>query len=468
MALLTGGILALGGMGLYLGMEMADHSDHSTHSHHSEPTEPINNTIQHNISLEQLLVEEGIGPNTIWEENYPDGSGSEIYYINASVDGKGLENVLKYNFTLMENGVPFYFNTTNPWFNFTGLQPDVDYRIIVKIMETRQNTTNDIFRVINGGLISKIMRFNSEDLEKDSKFFLYHKNVGYYRWAFERMIPGLKRGVIIKRLPYMWVMYNVTGAPCAFPEYVDDLISMLDSNTTYQERPELLLKDFAIQYAVLREDQMHKAFVIARKHGIEKGYYSWMNADGWVDYLYNASGLLYPAVMITYKNETGNRTSVSFLIGYEGMYYVVYQGHYYGFGMFYSNGWYEVPLVGGGKLALASNWTGMQKIGQGRHVYGGVNGERGIQDHIRAMSYPITILKETSWNQSIMTVKIFSELMRGLFVGNEHDEMMFKKIIEMIGGITSAKELQNASLDRMYPGRITITGDRIQIAAGRN
>jgi len=439
---------------------MVDHSDHSTHSHHSEPTEPINNTIQHNISLEQLLVEKGIGPNTIWEENYPDGSGSEIYYINASVDGKGLENVLKYNFTLMENGVPFYFNTTNPWFNFTGLQPDVDYKIMVKIMETRQNTTNDIFRVINGGLISKIMRFNSEDLEKDSKFFLYHKKVGSH-WVFERMIPGLKRGVIIKRLPYPYVLQNISGPPTTpdLKSYIPYMYSLLNNNTTYQERPELLLKDIAMEKVLYGIDDWFGALNYLRKEGIRRGYASYMNLTFWIDYLYNSSKKLYTVMPFVYTNETGGHISGWFIFYYPGMYV---DANNMKFALIYNRGKnYEPPLVTEDELALASNWTRMQEIGQGRYAYGGPNGEKGIQEHISALADPSTHWWDLSWNQSILTVKKFSESMRGLFIGDQRETEIFRTIIEMIGGMKASRAAE--WLDLTYPGKITISEGKIRI-----
>jgi len=87
--IVAGITVALGGLSLY--SEMVSRSNNSTHPNHSEP---INNS-QHNISLEQLLVEEGIGMNDLWLKAHPDGTPTEIYYINASVDGEGYWEIIR-------------------------------------------------------------------------------------------------------------------------------------------------------------------------------------------------------------------------------------------------------------------------------------------------------------------------------------------------------------------------------------
>jgi len=371
--------------------------------------------------LEQLLVEEGIGMNDLWLKAHPDGTPTEIYYINASVDGKGLDDVLRYNFTLMENGVPFYFNTTNPWFNFTSLQPDVDYKIIVKIMETRQNTTNDIFRVINGGLISKIMRFNSEDLEKEGKFFLYYKKGITSDWAFEHEVSGLKRGVIIKKIPYPYVLQNISGPPTTpdLKSYIPYMYSLLNNNTTYQERPELLLKDIAMEKVLYGIDDWFGALNYLRKEGIRRGYTSYMNLTFWIDYLYNSSKKLYTVMPFVYTNETGGHISGWFIFCYPGMY--VDAGNMK-FALIYNRGnHYEPPLVTEDELALASDWTRMQEIGQGRYAYGGPNGERGLDDFRTAISDPDNIYNPYGvfTESDIPTIINVSKYLMGLFKGNE-------------------------------------------------
>jgi len=89
MDLLAGGIAALGWVGSYTGMLITSPlvtapflliggSSYTGMPDHSNPSEPIDN-IQHNISLEQLLIKKkkGISIDELWLKAHPDGTPTE-------------------------------------------------------------------------------------------------------------------------------------------------------------------------------------------------------------------------------------------------------------------------------------------------------------------------------------------------------------------------------------------------------